>query len=144
MKRIDDRRISDSKLPSGVGMKSSDAGPEQDHNPHISARLAQLGEETEPAFVKELVSQFLEQAPATMRRLNGAIQSRDKKATEVHAHKLKGGSANMGATVLAHLFEEVENAARKADMSSAGELMKNIDSEFRGVCHYLGAFLTKP
>jgi HPt (histidine-containing phosphotransfer) domain-containing protein len=116
-------------------------GSGQSPDPHIGVRLAQLEKETDPSFVREIVSQFLEEAPATLRQLNEALRSGDKKAAGAHAHKLKGGSLNMGAHKLASLLEQLEDTVRDAQASSIDALMRDIDFEFGRDCEYFRNFL---
>ena len=120
---------------------TGDVQPKEVQDPGIAIRLAQLEQETEPSFVKEIIAIFIEESPATLERLKDAVQSSDGKSAEQHAHKLKGGSLNLGAKDLSVLFGKLEELARNGRIASTNELIKEIDREFKSVLAYFGKLL---
>jgi signal transduction histidine kinase/CheY-like chemotaxis protein len=103
----------------------------------IQGRLNELQQETERSFVKELIGIFFEEAPANFQTLKEALGAKDAKTIEQFAHKLKGGSLNLGAKKLSQLFESVEALARKNVATVPDSLIADIDREFDGTIKYL-------
>jgi signal transduction histidine kinase/DNA-binding response OmpR family regulator len=110
----------------------------------IRKRLAQLEEETENAFVKELVGIFLEETPENSRTLKVAVETGDAKLVEQTAHKLKGASANLGANKLSRLFERLERMGREGAVSASGSLFSEIDSELLSLVGVLKTYVEAP
>ena len=82
-------------------------GPTIDH-----AQLGSLEEIQKPGeadFVTELIDLFLEEAAADLKALHQAFLKQDAGGIARVAHRLKGSSANMGATQMAALAEELED-----------------------------------
>jgi two-component system, sensor histidine kinase and response regulator len=57
---------------------------------------------------EELLSLFLEQAPAIINRLEIAVNKKDWEAVSMEAHTLKGASGNIGANKLSLLSQNLE------------------------------------
>ena len=108
--------------PSGDANKSIDPG--------IKSRLNELEQETERSFVKELITIFFEEAPANFKTMKDAVASNDAKVIEHLAHKLKGGTMNLGARKLSGLFERVEELARKNVSEVSASLVAEVEQEF--------------
>ena len=75
------------------------------------AQLASLGEIQKPGeadFVTELIDLFLEEAASDLKALHQALLKQDAVDIARVAHRLKGSSANMGATQMAALAKELE------------------------------------
>ena len=125
-------------------MKSAKTGIGDSPDPHIGERLDLLGKETDPEFVREIVSQFLDEVTPTFQQLKEAFKSADAKTIELHSHKLKGAALNMGANTLASYFERMEHLARQSDVSSAEALMNVVETECDRVCDYLRRLLAVP
>jgi signal transduction histidine kinase/DNA-binding response OmpR family regulator len=118
----------DEKSQSGT-VPSIDAG--------IQVRLNELEQETERSFVKDLIQIFFEEAPKSYQSMKKAIATSDAKALEQFAHKLKGGSINLGAKRLSNLFEQLEHLARKNEAAISASLVAEIDQEFERTIKYL-------
>jgi CheY-like chemotaxis protein len=103
----------------------------------IQERLNELEQETERSFVKELVGIFFEEAPANLQTLKEALGAKDAKTIEQFAHKLKGGSLNLGAKKLSQLFESMEALARNNVAIVPDSLIADIDRELDGTIKYL-------
>jgi HPt (histidine-containing phosphotransfer) domain-containing protein len=64
-------------------------------------------------FVVDLVKTFLEEAPAMIAELRGALASGDTERFRRVAHSLKSNSNTFGATALGVLARELELAAKE-------------------------------
>ncbi len=109
----------------------------------IEARLNELEHETERAFVKELIGIFFEEAPANLQSLVKAHAAKDGSAIEQLAHKLKGGSLNLGAKKLGSLFESIEKLARKDSSAISDSLIADISREFDRTADLLRRYVAK-
>jgi len=110
----------------------------------MKARLTQLEEETEYSFVKELVGIFLDEAPTRIQELKDALQSGDSKSAEQIAHKLKGGSINLGIQKLHGLFENIERLARENTSPISQSLIAEVDNEFARSVRFLRDYMAAP
>jgi signal transduction histidine kinase/CheY-like chemotaxis protein/HPt (histidine-containing phosphotransfer) domain-containing protein len=110
----------------------------------ILVRLNELEQETERSFVKDLIKIFLEEAPESFQRMKDAISTSDAKAIEQFAHKLKGGSINLGAKRLSGLFENVEQLARKNEAERVGSFIAEIKEEFGRTVNFLRDYSAAP
>ncbi len=59
--------------------------------------------------LKEIVLNFIESSPETLKKINLALQDENADDLTLHAHTLKGSGANMGAIKLAEICAELEN-----------------------------------
>lgn len=97
--------------------------------------LRKLQQPGEPDFVEELIDLFLHETAANLRALRGALLRNN--ATEVRrlAHLMKGSSANIGASRIAALYDELERKefGLGTCLNDSQELILNIEDEFRKV-----------
>jgi HPt (histidine-containing phosphotransfer) domain-containing protein len=83
-----------------------------------------------PAFVRELIAIFLEEAPARMETLRDAIAGRDPVATWRATHAFKSGCANIGALRLVALCDAIEKHGRGGEVDPARTLFATLESEY--------------
>ena len=103
------------------------------------AQLASLREIQQPGeadFVTELIDLFLNEATSHLKALHEALMTDDAVEIQRVAHRLKGSSANMGATQMAALSEELES---KDPAKDASELLAQLENEFELVREALKA-----
>ena len=91
------------------------------------AQFDSLKEIQQPAFMTELIDLFLDEAAAHLKDLHKALTRKDAVEIQRVAHRLKGSSANIGATQMAALSDELENNAVAND---ARDLLAGLESEF--------------
>jgi two-component system, sensor histidine kinase and response regulator len=72
-----------------------------------------------PESLREVLSEFLTNAPQRMERLRVAIDGSDTAGAVTEAHTLKGSCRMMGANAMATLCEEIEGRARRGDFAGA-------------------------
>ncbi|MGB3573433.1 MAG: Hpt domain-containing protein [Phormidesmis sp.] len=89
-------------------------------------QLRQLaGEDSE--FESELLDIFLQDAQDSLQKLESAIASKSIQVVEEVAHSLRGASANVGASALAAVALQLEQAARGGDITSARSLLRQLN-----------------
>jgi HPt (histidine-containing phosphotransfer) domain-containing protein len=77
-------------------------------------------------FVADLVDTFLADAPPLLAALRGTDVEEVRRA----AHTLKSNGTTFGATRFAELCRELENQAKRGDLSAAPELVSRIEAEY--------------
>jgi CheY-like chemotaxis protein len=93
----------------------------------VVENLRQLGG---PELVSELVRMFLEDAESRLAALREGVEKNDAGALERTAHTLKGSSGNMGATRMAAVCAELEEAGASRDLGRAPGLLTRLEEEF--------------
>ena len=73
-------------------------------------QLTSLADPTNPNFVDELIDIFLKDTATQLDILATAVDEANAKEIQRLAHKLKGSSASIGATCMADLFAQLEQA----------------------------------
>lgn len=81
-------------------------------------------------FTDRVVNKFLEIAPDQIAELGAAIGALDLPAVMFLAHKLKSGSATVGATGLATLLKDIEAMADENRLTRPDEIADQLRSEF--------------
>jgi two-component system, sensor histidine kinase and response regulator len=95
----------------------------------VLARLRGLQDEDEADIVAELADMFLEDAHSGLQTVEEALQKGDAPTIETLAHKLKGGSGNLGAGGLVGLLTRMEDMGASGDLSAGFELLKRLREE---------------
>jgi PAS domain S-box-containing protein len=84
----------------------------------------------EVRLVRDVIDQFLKDAPMRLEAIRTAVRTRDPKALEKAAHSLKGAGGNIGAKALWAVCEELERLGR-SDVTQAAEPMEVLEEEFK-------------
>jgi CheY-like chemotaxis protein/HPt (histidine-containing phosphotransfer) domain-containing protein len=92
-----------------------------------------------PDLLPQVIALFLEDSPGLVQDLEEAAAAEDSARAERISHRLKSGSANVGASRLASLCEEAELAARSEELERVRELAGRIRAECGQVRTELGA-----
>ena len=92
--------------------------------------LGDLQEEDGEDLLGELVSLFESDARARLSGLRLAVEDGDARTVERLSHSLKGSSGNLGASVMARLCGELEQAGSSGDLAWAPGLLQQIESEY--------------
>jgi two-component system, sensor histidine kinase and response regulator len=95
----------------------------------VLARLRGLQDEDEPDLVAKLANMFLEDARSGLQTVEEALRKGDAPTIETVAHKLKGGSGNIGAGGLVGLFTRLEDMGASDDLSAGFELLEKLREE---------------
>jgi PAS domain S-box-containing protein len=95
----------------------------------ILASLRELQSADQPDVLGELIDVFLTDARDQIEALRAAIACGDAAAIERAAHRLRGSSANLGATTLAAHCAELEALGRRPAIEGACELLHLVEIE---------------
>nr|MDQ3317199.1 response regulator [Actinomycetota bacterium] len=102
-------------------------GDDRPLDPKVLAGLRELGD---AELLSELAEMFLDDASSRLAALRGVIEDGDAHAVERAAHTLKGSSGNMGATGMAAICAELEEAGASGDLARAPGLLERLEEEF--------------
>jgi HPt (histidine-containing phosphotransfer) domain-containing protein len=91
----------------------------------VRALYELVGEDRE--LFDELVAEFREQGPQRIEELRRAVPGRDSALASRAAHTLKANSATFGATELASLSRQLEEAARRDELADAAGLLDDVE-----------------
>jgi HPt (histidine-containing phosphotransfer) domain-containing protein len=103
----------------------------------------QMDPEGGAGFIKKLITIYLSSAPAFQMRIEHAIQAADSDALVKAAHTLKSSASNVGAELLADICRQLEEYGDKNQLSSAAELLEEMQNESRRVITALEELLKK-
>ncbi|MEA3350556.1 MAG: response regulator, partial [Chloroflexota bacterium] len=98
------------------------------------------GDET---FFKELISAFLEDAPAMLTAIEQACKAGDTTALRRSAHSLKSNSAEFGLTELSKCARELEIMGKNKQMEGADEKVVQVRSKYERIQKLLKARLVE-
>jgi CheY-like chemotaxis protein len=92
----------------------------------LSDRIRQLGLETDPEFVVELIDSYAPLFSNQSRSIEEAFSKQDEAKLRYAAHSLKGASLNIGANKLGAICRSIEDLADKKDFASAAKLLPEL------------------
>jgi two-component system, sensor histidine kinase and response regulator len=101
--------------------------------PLDAAVLSGLRELGDADLISELADMFLDDAESRLAALREALQSGDASALERAAHTLKGSSGNMGATKMAAMCAELQEACASGDLGRAPFVLARLEEELARV-----------
>ena len=102
-------------------------------DPETWASLESLEASGAPGFLRELVKEFLTQAPQRLERLREAASSGDAKALEREAHGFKGSCGSVGAFAMAESCDQLESIGREGSCNGHGEALSSLERHWLGV-----------
>ena len=107
--------------------KGSPAGAPIDR--HALANIAALQRPGSPPVLPKVISMYLKSSGELLEKLARALEEGDAETTRRTAHTLKSSSANVGASRLASLSKQLEDAGRSNSLQKAGLLLEQIKAE---------------
>lgn len=125
---------------------TSPAPPAQS-GPAIEAdRLEMLGglDDGDGKLLHNIFGQFVTQTRESRSALVKAITGGDMKTALQRAHAIKGSAATVGASSLAAVSAQIEEACTRGDLHVAAGLLKRFDAEFVRVCQALSELFAAP
>lgn len=108
-------------------------------NREMLDNLRALGEPGEPDPLIEFIDMFFADTPQVLQRLRQGLDAQNPNAVREAAHSLKGSSSNLGAEKLSHLCRDLESQSKSGVLTSAAELLAQIESEYAVVKEILEA-----
>jgi HPt (histidine-containing phosphotransfer) domain-containing protein len=119
----------------------SEAGAALDQG--VLATLHALEQRGQLGLLRQVVALYLQEAPAQLAALRGAVAQADAGGVEQTAHALKGSSAQLGATRLARLCAALQEEGARQELSQAAAQVDELASEFLRVRAALEAMLSE-
>lgn len=96
----------------------------------IVRRMNELGGETDPAFIEDLLGTYLLDAKKRLERMSDSIKKKDAKEIYFEAHSLKGASMTFGANTFAALLHSIEEAAMEGRFEGLDSALDKVKVEF--------------
>lgn len=91
--------------------------------------------------LKDILQSYLDVAPATLSNIKQAIANGDTDGLRLHAHTLKGSSANIGATELPPLCLVLENKGKDGITDGLTADLSAVEAENEKVSAFLQQYL---
>jgi len=88
-------------------------------------------------FERELIESFLADTEQHVTELESAVREKDGEALKLHAHGIKGSSANAGARRLEEIAVRLEEICVEKESEKGRVLLEDLRSEFERVREYL-------
>jgi CheY-like chemotaxis protein len=105
-------------------------------------RIRQLGLETDPDFVLELIDSYAPLFQRQYSNLQDAYAKKDTGKLHYAAHSLKGASLNIGATNLADMCRTIEDLTDQKDFDAVGTLIEDLKETLQKTTAALQAIKT--
>jgi signal transduction histidine kinase/response regulator RpfG family c-di-GMP phosphodiesterase len=93
-------------------------------------RLMDIGKQTDPGFLQQVLDMFVKQAPLDIKNIVQGFESGDFALMWKTAHKLKGTCLNIGAQRLAETCKEIERKGRNLENAGLLGLCMQLDKEY--------------
>lgn len=110
-------------------------------NREVLDQLTSLQTSEKPDFVAHVINLYLVESPKLIEKLKLAADAADVTGIASAAHTLKSSSANLGATTLTRLCDDIQASARTAGTNEASKLVERVETEFACVQAALAAEL---
>ena len=81
-------------------------------------------------LAKLIQDSFLADIPQQIQALKAFLESGDVSGVELHAHTIKGASANVGAERLRVVASDMEKTAKAQDLTAVGSFMNELERQF--------------
>jgi len=102
-------------------------------------RIRIIQDRGNPGLLKKVVGLYFQEAPRLLGLLRDASDRGDCVGIMQAAHALKSSSANLGASRLARICQEIEALARSEETAQARPLVKLLENEYSRVRSALNA-----
>lgn len=110
-------------------------------DPVALAKLRSLGGNDDGAFLREVITLFLEDTPLRIAQMKEHRQKGEREGYIRSVHTIKGSSSNLGALELKHRAEELENHVRQQGLTShVGFLAQEVETGFHQTAEALRAY----
>jgi PAS domain S-box-containing protein len=95
--------------------------------------LRQMARAKAPAILRQVIGNYLEDAPQLVQHLQDAVSIGDAETMWKTAHSLRSSSASLGAIQLSNLCKELEIMGRAGTLADAPSLIIQLGSEYERV-----------
>lgn len=99
-------------------------------NQEAIQRLMEIGKQTDPGFLQQVLDMFIKQAPLDIENIRNGFERGDFALMWKTAHKLKGTCLNIGAQRLAETCKEIEKKGRNLENAGLMGLCMQLESEY--------------
>jgi HPt (histidine-containing phosphotransfer) domain-containing protein len=106
-------------------------------------RIRQLGLETDPVFVLDLIDSYAPLFEKLHANLLEAFSKKDRDKLHYAAHSIKGASLNVGAADLAGFSRTIEEESQRADLSSMAPMLQKLSAEVQQTKEALNSIRSK-
>jgi histidine phosphotransfer protein HptB len=99
-------------------------------DPEAISGLRALSPDDGDAFLKEILTIFLEDTPVRIRELHTGLKDGKTELFVRSAHSIKGSASNVGAAELRAVAERIEHHARKTGIAGTDEMIAELEAAF--------------
>jgi HPt (histidine-containing phosphotransfer) domain-containing protein len=103
----------------------------------VLEELRALGEED----LRDLVEMYFADLATQLEVLREALETDDSETVAAAAHRIKGASLSIGATLVASFASEIEQAGKSGELERCEELLESLDTELEPTRDALSAEL---
>jgi len=126
-----------------VPAAAAKAGPEPVAHPVLDRNVLDELQAVIGDAATQIVSVYLEDAPAMVQALQQAAQDHDGQRLQAVAHSLKSSSANVGAMSLSAVAQRIEHEARAGSLQRPAVAVALLVAEFARARVALGGYLAQ-
>jgi PAS domain S-box-containing protein len=94
-------------------------------------RLMDIGKQTDPGFLQQILDMFMKQAPQNINEIREALERGDFNTLWKSAHKLKGTCLNIGASRLGDLCRSIEKKGKGLEISGLQSLCMQLEPAYQ-------------
>jgi HPt (histidine-containing phosphotransfer) domain-containing protein len=94
--------------------------------------------------MRDIARLFIQDTQRRLSELGPMLEAADADGVAKLAHAIKGSAGNLGLRRLARLCDEIENAARAAELEAVPRRLDDAEAEFAGICKVLAQLNTEP
>ena len=113
-------------------------------DPQVWASLQALEAAGEPGFLRELVGEFVAQAPSRIASLGAAGARGDAQALEREAHGFKGSCGSLGAFAMAESCDRLETMGREGSCVGHADVLAGLEEQWQAARRALESALDGP
>ncbi len=92
-------------------------------------------------FEQKLLAVYMERTETDLVKIHQAIAERDFSTIVQQAHRLKGSSANVGATLLTQVATQLETAAKQQDLSQCAKWISTLEPNLKNLKQFIRQYV---
>ncbi|MEY4489823.1 MAG: hypothetical protein RIQ79_2331 [Verrucomicrobiota bacterium] len=104
--------------------------------------LRSLGDEGDDTFLREIITIYLEDTPLRIADLKKSFREEENALFTRSAHTIKGSSANVGASRVRGIAEQIERRSKAEPIASLAELINELDQAYAEAVKDLATYQT--